>query len=63
MSGQREASGTYAFRPNVLKSDVRTPVVGRRLGEAAGRQLKRVMLELGGNNPLVIYPATVLSDV
>jgi acyl-CoA reductase-like NAD-dependent aldehyde dehydrogenase len=27
---------------------------GRRLAEAAGRQLKRVVLELGGHNPLVV---------
>ena len=27
---------------------------GRRLAEAAGRQLKRVVLELGGSNPLVV---------
>jgi acyl-CoA reductase-like NAD-dependent aldehyde dehydrogenase len=28
--------------------------VGRRLAEAAGRQLKRVVLELGGQNPLIV---------
>jgi acyl-CoA reductase-like NAD-dependent aldehyde dehydrogenase len=27
---------------------------GRRLGEAAGRQLKRILLELGGYNPLIV---------
>jgi acyl-CoA reductase-like NAD-dependent aldehyde dehydrogenase len=27
---------------------------GRRLAEAAGRQLKRVLLELGGSNPLIV---------
>ena len=27
---------------------------GRRLAEAAGRQLKRVVLELGGHNPLIV---------
>jgi acyl-CoA reductase-like NAD-dependent aldehyde dehydrogenase len=27
---------------------------GRRIAEAAGRQLKRVLLELGGSNPLVV---------
>jgi acyl-CoA reductase-like NAD-dependent aldehyde dehydrogenase len=27
---------------------------GRRLAEAAGRQLKRVLLELGGQNPLIV---------
>jgi acyl-CoA reductase-like NAD-dependent aldehyde dehydrogenase len=28
--------------------------VGRKLAEAAGRQLKRVVLELGGQNPLIV---------
>jgi benzaldehyde dehydrogenase (NAD) len=28
--------------------------VGRRVGEAAGRNLKRVALEMGGNNPLIV---------
>jgi acyl-CoA reductase-like NAD-dependent aldehyde dehydrogenase len=28
--------------------------VGRIIAEAAGRQLKRVVLELGGNNPLIV---------
>ena len=28
--------------------------VGRRLAEAAGRHLKRVVLELGGYNPLIV---------
>jgi len=28
--------------------------VGRIIGEAAGRQLKRVVLELGGHNPLIV---------
>jgi len=27
---------------------------GRRLAEAAGRQLKRILLELGGSNPLIV---------
>ncbi len=27
---------------------------GRRLAEACGRQLKRVVLELGGSNPLIV---------
>jgi acyl-CoA reductase-like NAD-dependent aldehyde dehydrogenase len=45
-----------------LVEDPRVPVVnftgstetGRRLAEAAGRNLKRVLLELGGHNPLIV---------
>ncbi|MFE9556660.1 aldehyde dehydrogenase family protein [Streptomyces sp. NPDC006692] len=45
-----------------LVADPRIPVIsftgstaaGRRVGEAAGRQLKRVHLELGGNSALVV---------
>jgi acyl-CoA reductase-like NAD-dependent aldehyde dehydrogenase len=45
-----------------LVEDPRVPVLnftgstetGRRLAEAAGRNLKRVLLELGGHNPLIV---------
>ena len=45
-----------------LVEDPRVPVInftgstetGRRLAEAAGRNLKRVLLELGGHNPLIV---------
>jgi acyl-CoA reductase-like NAD-dependent aldehyde dehydrogenase len=33
---------------------------GRRIAEAAGRQLKRVLLELGGHNPLIVLADTDL---
>lgn len=36
--------------------------VGRRIAEAAGRQLKRVSLELGGNNALVVLDDAELAD-
>jgi benzaldehyde dehydrogenase (NAD) len=36
--------------------------VGRRIAEAAGRQLKRVSLELGGNNALVVLDDADLAD-
>src|SRR5699024_11705054 len=32
------------------------PAAGRKVGEAAGRLLKRCHLELGGNNALVVLP-------
>ena len=32
----------------------RLDATGRRLAEACGRQLKRVVLELGGSNPLIV---------
>jgi acyl-CoA reductase-like NAD-dependent aldehyde dehydrogenase len=45
-----------------LVEDPRVPVInftgstetGRKLAEAAGRNLKRVLLELGGHNPLIV---------
>ena len=36
--------------------------VGRSIGERAGRALKRVSLELGGNNPLIVLDDADLDD-
>jgi benzaldehyde dehydrogenase (NAD) len=41
--------------PNIaMISFTGSVAVGRKVGEAAGRNLKRVALELGGNNPLIV---------
>jgi benzaldehyde dehydrogenase (NAD) len=41
--------------PNIaMISFTGSTAVGRKVGEAAGRNLKRVALELGGNNPLIV---------
>ena len=56
------APGEAAAIGNELVEDPRvrrlnftgSTATGRRLAEAAGRQLKRVVLELGGYNPLII---------
>lgn len=34
---------------------------GRKIGETAGRLLKRVHLELGGNNALIVLPGADLA--
>src|SRR5215218_8778762 len=61
----RQAAG-MAYRPigEVIPSDLPgafarinftgSTATGRKLAEAAGRHLKRVVLELGGYNPLIV---------
>ena len=45
----------FAENPNVRRINFTgSSSTGRRIAEAAGRNLKRVVLELGGQNPLVV---------
>jgi acyl-CoA reductase-like NAD-dependent aldehyde dehydrogenase len=47
--------GVFAEDPRVRRINFTgSSAVGRRIAEAAGRNLKRVVLELGGSNPLVV---------
>src|SRR5215218_4180775 len=48
--GQELVENPLVRRINVTA----TTATGRKLAEAAGRHLKRVLLELGGNNPLLV---------
>ncbi|WP_046469071.1 aldehyde dehydrogenase family protein [Allosalinactinospora lopnorensis] len=55
LPGGIEAGEQLVADPNVrVISFTGSSAVGRKVGEAAGRYLKRVHLELGGNSPLVI---------
>ncbi len=55
LPGGGEAGSALVEDPNnqMISFTGSTPV-GRSIGEAAGRLLKRVALELGGNNPFVV---------
>jgi acyl-CoA reductase-like NAD-dependent aldehyde dehydrogenase len=54
--GEAEAIGDELVEnPNVRRINFTgSTAVGRKLAEAAGRNLKRVVLELGGYNPLIV---------
>jgi benzaldehyde dehydrogenase (NAD) len=55
LPGGPEIGAALVEDPNVrLISFTGSTAVGRKVGEVAARHLKRVALELGGNNPLVI---------
>ena len=55
LPGAAEAGSALAEDPNVaMISFTGSTAVGRKVGEAAGRTLKRVSLELGGNNALIV---------
>ncbi len=55
LPGGAEAGGALCEDPNVaMISFTGSTAVGRKVGEAAGRTLKRISLELGGNNALII---------
>jgi benzaldehyde dehydrogenase (NAD) len=55
LPGDAEAGSALALDPNVaMISFTGSTAVGREVGAAAGRTLKRVSLELGGNNALII---------
>jgi benzaldehyde dehydrogenase (NAD) len=55
LPGGAEAGSALCEDPNVaMISFTGSTAVGRKVGEAAGRTLKRISLELGGNNALII---------
>jgi benzaldehyde dehydrogenase (NAD) len=55
LPGGAEVGQALVADPNVrMISFTGSTAAGRLVGEAAGRMLKRVVLELGGNSPLVV---------
>jgi benzaldehyde dehydrogenase (NAD) len=55
LPGDAEAGSALTADPNVaMIAFTGSTAVGRLVGEAAGRSLKRVSLELGGNNALIV---------
>src|ERR1700689_3955500 len=55
LPGDAGPGAALAENPDVaMISFTGSPAVGRLVGEAAGRTLKRVSLELGGNNALIV---------
>jgi benzaldehyde dehydrogenase (NAD) len=55
LPGDAEAGSALTEDPNVaMIAFTGSTAVGRKVGEAAGRALKRVSLELGGNNALIV---------
>jgi benzaldehyde dehydrogenase (NAD) len=55
LPGGAEAGSALTEDPNVaMIAFTGSTAVGRQVGEAAGRALKRVSLELGGNNALIV---------
>jgi benzaldehyde dehydrogenase (NAD) len=55
LPGDAEAGSALAEHPAVaMIAFTGSTAVGRRVAEAAGRTLKRVSLELGGNNALIV---------
>ncbi|HEX5194831.1 MAG TPA: aldehyde dehydrogenase family protein [Solirubrobacteraceae bacterium] len=54
-TGGADVGEAMTADPNIaMISFTGSTAVGRKVGEAAGRNLKRVALELGGNNPLIV---------
>ena len=55
LPGGAEAGSALCEDPNIaMISFTGSTAVGRKVGEAAGRTLKRISLELGGNNALIV---------
>jgi benzaldehyde dehydrogenase (NAD) len=55
LPGDAEAGAALSEDPNVaMIAFTGSTAVGRQVGAAAGRSLKRVSLELGGNNALIV---------
>jgi len=56
LPGAAEAGEAIVVDPRIgLISFTGSTAVGRRVGELAGRNLKKVSLELGGNNALIVF--------
>ncbi len=56
LPGGVETGEALVADPNVgMVSFTGSTAVGRRVGEVCGRMLKRVALELGGNNALIVF--------
>ncbi len=51
---RRSATSSSSTRPCAGSTSPARRAVGRLIAEAAGRHLKRVVLELGGYNPLIV---------
>src|SRR5699024_10577804 len=61
LPGGGEAGAALTEAPEIdVVSFTGSTAAGRKVGEAAGRNLKRVHLELGGNNALVVLPGADL---
>ena len=55
LGGGAEVGQAMVEDPNIrMISFTGSTATGRKVGEAAGRSLKRIVLELGGNSPLVV---------
>lgn len=55
LPGDADAGSALVAHPDVaMIAFTGSSAVGRRIGETAGRMLKRVSLELGGNNPFLV---------
>jgi benzaldehyde dehydrogenase (NAD) len=55
MGGGAEVGQAMVEDPNIrMISFTGSTATGRKVGEAAGRNLKRMVLEMGGNSPLVV---------
>ncbi len=55
LPGDGEIGAALVEDPNVrMVSFTGSTATGRKVGEAAGRNLKRMVLEMGGNSPLVV---------
>ena len=62
--GGPETGEALVRHPDVrMISFTGSTVVGRRIGEACGRMLKKASLELGGNNPMIVLADADLDRV
>ena len=62
LNGGAETGAALTEAPEVrIISFTGSTAAGRKVGEAAGRNLKRAHLELGGNNALIVLPGADLA--